>query len=123
MRRGLSRMKEFELALGSPVILYLQNPKEKLWGLLVSLEPAGVVVRAIDLATFDDWMRQEARGEERLLGLTTLFYPMGRVEKMEGDETVGPVESYCDRFAREVGRTVRQALDLSASRQRGSRQR
>jgi hypothetical protein len=35
---------------------------------------------------------------------------MGRVERMERDETVGPLTSYADRFLREVGRTVRQAL-------------
>lgn len=69
-------------------------------------------MRAIDLTTFEDWLRQEARGEEQVLGLTTIFYPMSRVEKMERDETVGPVPSYCDRFEREVGRTVRQALGL-----------
>ena len=97
---------------GVPVVLYLQNPKEKIWGLLVSLGPEGVVVRGLDLATFDDWMRQEARGDEPLIGLSTLFYPMGRVERMEQDETVGPVASYADRFAREAGRTIRQALGL-----------
>lgn len=105
-------LKALGLSEGAPVILYLQGPKEKIWGLLVDLQTAGVVVRGIDLASFDDWMRQEAHGEEQTLGLTTLFYPMARVERMERDETVGPVLSYCDRFAREVGRTIRQALSL-----------
>ena len=72
------------------MILYLQCPKEKIWGLLVSLGTAGVVVRGIDLVAFDDWMRQEARGEEPVLGLSTVFYPMHRVERMERDETMGP---------------------------------
>jgi hypothetical protein len=100
------------LAAGDPVIVYLQLPKEKVWGLLVSLGTAGVVVRCIDLAAFDDWMRQEARGDEPYLGLSTVFYPMNRVERMERDETVGPVVSYADRFAREVGRSVREAVGL-----------
>lgn len=94
------------------MVLYLQNPKEKIWGLLLSLGPAGIVVRGIDLAAFDDWMRQEARGEEVLIGLSTLFYPMDRVERLERDETVGPVTSYADRFAREVGRTINDVLDF-----------
>jgi hypothetical protein len=47
------------------------------WGLLLSLQAAGIVLRCIDLAAFDDWMRQEARRDEPYLGLTTLFYPMG----------------------------------------------
>jgi len=100
------------LSAGDAVILYLQVPKEKVWGLLVSLGSAGVVVRCIDLAAFDDWMRQEARQDEPYLGLSTVFYPMNRVERMERDQTTGPVLSYSDRFAREVGRSVREVIGL-----------
>ena len=100
------------MSAGHAVIVYLQVPKEKVWGLLVSLGTAGVVVRCIDLAAFDDWMRQEARGDEPYLGLSTIFYPMNRVERMERDETMGPVMSYADRFAREVGRTVHEIIGL-----------
>ena len=105
-------MVPYGLAEGSTVVVYLQGPKEKGWGVLVSLTPSGVVMRGIDLETFDDWMRQEARGEETLIGLITLFYPMHRVVRMERDETVGPLTSYADRFAREVGRTVGAVLGL-----------
>jgi hypothetical protein len=101
-------VRGFELEEGSPVVLYLHTPKEKIWGLLLSFDAAGIVVRGIDLTAFEDWMRQEVRGEESLLGLTTTFYPMSRLERMEKDETVGPVTSYSDRFQREVGRSVRE---------------
>ena len=100
------------LNAGDPVIVYLQVPKEKVWGLLVSLGTAGIVVRCIDLAAFDDWMRQEARRDEPYLGLSTVFYPMNRVERVEKDQTTGPVISYSDRFAREVGQSVRQVIGL-----------
>jgi hypothetical protein len=102
----------FALPRGAPIVLYLHNPKEKGWGLLLSLDPAGVVVRGLDLAVFDDWMRQEARHEESLIMPTTLFYPMQRVERLELDETCGALPGYVDRFALEVGRSVRQALGL-----------
>jgi hypothetical protein len=102
----------FDLAPGAPVVLYLREPKEKVWGILVSLSPAGVVVRGLDLTTFEDWIRQEKRGEEPLLGLVTLFYPMSRLERLEKDEGVGPVESCAERFAREVGRSVSEVLGL-----------
>ena len=102
----------YGLAEGTTVVIYLQGPKEKVWGVLVSLTQAGVVLRGIDLATFDDWIRQEARGEEELIGLTTVFYPMHRVVRLERDETVGPLTSYADRFAREVGRSVGAVLGL-----------
>src|SRR5258708_13064453 len=105
-------MTALDLAEGAPVILYLHSPKERVWGLLLSLQPAGVVVRGLDLVAFDDWMRQLVRHEETVIGLTTVFYPMGRVERMERDETVGPLTSYADRFLREVGRTVGQVLGL-----------
>jgi hypothetical protein len=100
------------LSEGDAVVVYLQGPKEKVWGLLLSLQSAGIVLRCIDLAAFDDWMRQEARRDEPYLGLTTLFYPMGRVERVEKDETLWPISSYSARFAREVGRSVRAVLGL-----------
>jgi hypothetical protein len=105
-------MLPYSLPEGSTVVVYLQGPKEKVWGVLVSLNASGVVLRGIDLATFDDWMRQEARGDEELIGLTTIFYPMHRVIRLERDETVGPLTSYADRFAREVGRSVGAVLGL-----------
>jgi hypothetical protein len=37
---------------------------------------------------------------------------MHRVDRMEGDETIGPLVSYGDRFALEVGRPVLEALGL-----------
>ena len=104
--------RPFDLSEGSPVILYLQNPKEKVWGLLLSLGTAGIVVRGLDLAVFEHWMRQEARRDESLIMPTTLFYPMHRVERLERDETCGPLPGYVDRFALEVGRSVRQVLGL-----------
>jgi hypothetical protein len=102
-------MSDFGLNEGAPVVLYLRDPREKVWGLLLSMTPAGITLRGIDLVVFDDWMRQEARRQEALIGLTTLFYPMARVERMERDETIGPLVSYADRFAQEVGRTVDEA--------------
>jgi hypothetical protein len=105
-------MNPFGIVEGSPVVLYLQNPKEKIWGILIGLLPAGIMLRGIDLAAFDDWMRQEAHGDETMLGLITAFYPMYRVERLERDETVGPAISYAERFALTVGRTVHQVLGL-----------
>jgi hypothetical protein len=103
---------------GTPVLVYLHSPREKALGVLVSLQTAGVVVRSIDLAAFDDFVRQEARGEEPGLGLVTLFYPMSRVERMERDETVGGLEGFADRFRRETGKTLLAAAGFSSPRRR-----
>jgi len=105
----------FDLAPGSPVVLYLHEPKEKIWGLLVSISAPGIVVRGLDLAVFDDWMRQVARGDESLIGLVTSFYPIHRLERMEKDETIGPLTSYADRFERGVGRSVSEVAGFASS--------
>ena len=107
-----------ELAAHSPVVLYLQSPKEKVWGLLLSVNTAGIVLRGIDLQVFDDWMRQEARGDEKMIGLSTIFYPMHRVERMERDETIGSIVSYSDRFLKEAGHTVLEALGIAPLKDR-----
>ena len=106
-------MKPPAFGPGTPVLVYLHSPREKVFGVLVSLQPAGVAVRGIDLAAFEDWLRQEARGE-RGLGLVTLFYPMSRVERVEKDETVGDLEGIADRFRRETGRSIHEAAGLSS---------
>jgi hypothetical protein len=109
-------VKALEMAANAPVVLYLQAPKEKVWGLLLSVSTAGIVLRGLDLLVFDDWMRQEARGEEKMIGLSTVFYPMHRVERMERDETIGPIVGYADRFAHQAGRTVLEALGVVSTK-------
>lgn len=112
--RTALRLQDYGLNPGAAVVLYLHTPKEKFWGFLVSVMAAGVVVRGMDLVAFEDWMRQEARGEETLLGPTTLFYPMSRLERMERDESLGPVPSYAERFLITVGRSVEEAMGLTS---------
>ncbi len=106
------------LAPGAPVVVYLHSPREKVFGVLVALQSAGVTVRGLDLAAFEDWLRQEARGEEPGLGPLTLFFPMNRVERLERDETVGGLEGFADRFRRRTGRSVLEAAGLSSRRKR-----
>lgn len=108
------------LGRGSPVIVYLHSPKEKVWGVLLSIDAAGVSVRGLDLRIFDEWMRQEARGAEALLGVSTLFYPISRLERLELDERVGPVPAYSERFAEEVGRSAVEAAGMGEERDRGN---
>ena len=71
---------------GSFVILHLQGPTEKFWGVLLELEQLGVLLRGLNVSTFDDWLAQAAGAEPALLGLTTMFVPMSRVERIFLDE-------------------------------------
>ncbi len=111
-------MKGHDFAPGTSVLVYLHSPREKVFGVLVSLQAAGVVVRGIDLSAFEDWLRQENRGEVPGLALVTLFYPMNRVERIERDETIGGLEGFADRFRRETGRSVVDVAGLSSRRTR-----
>jgi hypothetical protein len=96
----------------SPVLLNLQNPKEKIWGILLSIRASGVTLRGIDLNSFDDWSRAVARGD-RDMGLSTLFFPIHRVERVTADETVGSVLSLASTFEARAGQDVWSYLGLS----------
>ena len=100
---------------GTPVLVYLHTPRERIFGVLEALLPAGVSVRGIELTAFEDYLRQEARRESGL-GLVSLFYPMSRVERVERDETVGDIEGVADRFLRETGRSIQAAAGLGSRR-------
>jgi hypothetical protein len=102
-------VKALGLEPGTPVLVYLHSPREKVFGVLLSLDPAGVVVRGLDLVSFEDWMRQEARGDTSGLALVSVFYPMARVERLERDETLGDIEGFADRYQRLTGRSFVEA--------------
>ncbi len=103
------------LESGSIVILHLVNPTEKLWGVLHRLDSTGVVLRGINLSSFDDWMLQVAKEDTPSLGLATMFLPLFRIERIFLDEKVGVVESYRERFESRVGVSVESYLGLGGS--------
>ena len=98
------------IAAGSPVIVYLHSPREKIWGVLRELNVAGVFVRGIELSGFDDWVGLIVRGE-RNMGLTHVFLPMWRVERVALDESVDEIPSLEARFHARVGLTLSEYLD------------
>lgn len=100
------------LGPNSVVIANLVNPSEKFWGVLFHLDSAGIVLRGISVEAFDQWMRQVASHETPSLDLVTMFVPLFRVERIFLDEQVGEVESYCQRFARQVGVGPQEYLGL-----------
>lgn len=98
--------------LNSLVIANLVNPKEKFFGVLRALSPAGVTLRAINLDSFDDWIHQIAREEEADIEMITMFVPLFRVERIFLDEPSGTVKSYAQRFEQVVGMGVAEYLSL-----------
>jgi hypothetical protein len=98
--------------VSSLVIVNLVNPKEKFFGVLKALSSAGVTIRAINLESFDDWVRQIARDEEPNLDLVTMFVPLFRLERIFLDEPAGDIKSYAQRFEHVVGRPARDYLGI-----------
>jgi len=102
--------------INSIVILSLTAPKEKIWGQLLLLDSAGVTIRGIDLASFDDFVRQILGHEEAATGMTTVFYPMHRVERVAMDESSGTIPSLADHFRNKVGISIQEYLGIATSR-------
>jgi len=94
----------------SLIIVNLVNPKEKFFGVLTALSPAGITLRGINLDSFDDWLRQLAKREEASLDLITMFVPLFRVERIFLDEPSGAIKSYGQRFQEIVGISVLEYL-------------
>jgi len=104
------------MEINSIVIISLAAPKEKVWGQLLMLNSSGVTVRGIELDSFDDFVQQVINQEEATVGMTCVFYPMHRVERIARDEPSGSIPSLAERFRRKVGLTLQEYLDLEAPR-------
>jgi hypothetical protein len=92
---------------GAGVILVLHSPREKCWGILDEINAAGVFLRGLDLNAFDDWMRAVLHGEP-FIGLSDLFFPMWRVERLSRDESAGGIVSLAEQFEQRTGRSIRE---------------
>lgn len=108
---------------GQVILLHLVNPTEKFWGVLEDLGVAGVTFRGISVESFDDWVAQAVRAgsEPQSLGLSTMFVPLFRIERIFLDEVVGQVESYGQRFERRVGVAVEEYLGIDAGELGGTK--
>jgi hypothetical protein len=84
------------------VLISLANPREKFWGALLALDPAGISVSGIDLQSFDDSAALVKNGEA--FTPSAIFLPMHRVERMELDAHDGEIPSLRDRFTSKSGR-------------------
>jgi hypothetical protein len=94
---------------GEIIIVYLHSPKERIWGQLRNLTDIGLVIKGLDINSFEDWCRQTAKNETGI-GLTTAMYPTYRIEKVIVDEQIGGMQSMCDKFKELVGKSVENYL-------------
>ena len=79
---------------GQLVLVTLQNPREKFWGILTALTPAGASLRGVDLQSLDDFMHMVKSGEAA--SPTVIFFPMHRVQRIEVDSHNGELPSLAE---------------------------
>ncbi len=106
---------------GLPIVLYLNEPREKRWGILLKMTPAGLWMRGIELDAFEDWAREIASGKEQALGLSTFFVPFLRVDKVVADEPCGAAPSFRRRLESITGRSMESVVEASSSRDEGGK--
>jgi len=90
----------------SIVIISLHTPKEKIWGILLDINPSGVTVRGIDLNSFDHFVNEINQLDAERVGLPTIFFPMNRLERISLDEPSGAIPSMAEIFERKIGRSL-----------------
>jgi hypothetical protein len=93
----------------SMVIIVLHSPREKCWGLLDEITPAGVFLRGLDLNAFDSWLQAVAHAEP-FIGFGDLFFPMWRVERISKDEGAGEMLSLAEQAERRTGRPIQELI-------------
>lgn len=89
---------------GQLVLITLHNPREKFWGVLNALTPAGVSVRGVDLQSLDDFIQLVKSGEPA--SASVVFFPMHRVQRIELDERSGDLPSLAEQFQDKTGKEI-----------------
>jgi len=89
---------------GSLVLVTLEAPRQKYFGRLLRLTLAGVELRGVGLESLTDLAQQIREGEST--AVSTVFFPMHRVERMELDEARGELPSLAQEFTAKSGRPV-----------------
>jgi hypothetical protein len=102
MAEAQSSLSAVPFGVGSVVLVTLNNPREKYWGAILAVTPAGVALRGVDLNSFEDFIRQMNQGDE--VAPHTVFFPMHRVERMELDARNGEIPAMQERFENKTGK-------------------
>ncbi len=94
---------------GACIIVSLAEPREKFWGLIEDLNAAGLVVRGIDLNSFDELIRMLAKNETGIFP-STIFFPLRRIERIMLDESNDYLPSLKEQFEHKSGMQVQNFL-------------
>jgi hypothetical protein len=97
---------------GEVVVVYLREPRERIWGVLRTLDGIGVTVEGFDVDAFDSWLREVETGSGGRERMSVVFFPMARVERLLLDRGSREIRSLAERFHDRVGLTVTAYLDV-----------
>ena len=86
---------------GAMVVVTLGNPRDKFWGMILSLAPEGLSMTGIELASFEDFVVMVKDGEA--FTPAVVFFPMHRIERIELDLPDGSLPSLSQRFSAKTG--------------------
>ena len=111
-----SPSKSAPFAHGALVLITLNSPREKFWGAVLEITPAGVSVRGVDLNSFDE-VTGMLRADEHVMP-ATVFFPLNRMERMELDVNNGPIPSLAERFESKSGQPAAIFLGVEAEERR-----
>lgn len=89
---------------GQLVLVTLQNPREKFWGVVLALTPAGVSLRGVDLHSLEDFTQLVKSRESATPSV--VFFPMHRVQRIEVDAHNGELPSLAEQFKAKTGMDV-----------------
>jgi hypothetical protein len=98
---------------GALVIVTLCNPREKFWGMILALAPAGLSLSGAELASFEDLTVMVKDGEP--FTPAVVFFPMHRIERVELDLPDGNLPSLSQRFFAKTGLQPSAALAPSSA--------
>ncbi len=96
---------------GALVIATLCNPREKFWGMILTLAPEGLSLSGAELASFEDLTIMVRDGEP--FTPAAVFFPMHRIERVELDLPDGGLPSLSQRFFSKTGLEPSAALTPS----------
>jgi len=83
------------------IVVTLGNPRDKFWGMILSLAPEGLSLSGIELASFGDLVVMVKDGES--FTPAVVFFPMHRIERVELDLPDGNLPSLSQRFPAKTG--------------------
>jgi hypothetical protein len=102
---------------GAMVVVTLGTPRDKFWGMILSLAAEGLSLSGIELASFEDLVLMVKDGEA--FTPAVVFFPMHRIERVELDLPDGNLPSLSQRFSAKTG--VHPTVTLEASLARGAK--